>query len=254
MDILLTSVPLAGDLETFLSEELYPYRWPLTIAFIIGVVAALFIAYRLNAHTWAWERRLVTGPAITIFLIVFIPVSYLLISPLFDRSLICEASPIPGADAGSEDCEDENVAVAATNPPSSEATDAPAAAAATPDATDSPETDAPAFEPSVVQQGIFEGADDFHFGEGTALLIETAPGAYTLRFEDFSVRNGPDLFVVLSPSSEGYDEGSLNLGGLRGTDGAFNYDVPAGTDISQFSSAVVWCRLADVTFATATFE
>ena len=49
----------------------------------------------------------------------------------------------------------------------------------------------------MTHRGMFEGADDFHFGRGDALLIETAPGAYTLRFENFSVRNGPDLFVYL---------------------------------------------------------
>jgi hypothetical protein len=103
----------------------------------------------------------------------------------------------------------------------------------------------------VVAKGEFMGADDFHFGEGQALLIETAPGSYVLRFENFSVRNGPDLFVYLSPAAEGDLDGALKLGGLKGTDGAFNYDVPPGTDISTFRSAVVWCDQFAVLFATA---
>jgi hypothetical protein len=123
---------------------------------------------------------------------------------------------------------------------------------ATPGATAAP-TEPAANQPQVIEQGEFQGADDFHFGEGQALLIETEPGKYILRFEDFSVRNGPDLFVYLSPDPEGYDDGAIKLGGLKGTDGAFNYDVPEGTDVSQFKSAVIWCDQFSVLFATATF-
>lgn len=106
----------------------------------------------------------------------------------------------------------------------------------------------------IVLQGDFHGADEFHFGSGKALLVESAPGQHVLRFEGFSVRNGPDLFVYLSPSADGYAEDALDLGPLKASDGSFNYDVPAGTDISRFRSAVVWCRAFSVLFATARFE
>ena len=108
-----------------------------------------------------------------------------------------------------------------------------------------------AFTARVTHRGMVEGADAFHFGRGRALLIETAPGRYVLRFEDFSVRNGPDLFVYLSPSATGYAEGAVNLGRLRATDGAFNYELPAGVDVSQVQSAIIWCRRFAVLFATA---
>jgi hypothetical protein len=99
---------------------------------------------------------------------------------------------------------------------------------------------------------MFMGADDFHFGRGEAQLIETAPGVFTLRFEDFSVRNGPDLFVYLTPDPSGESiDGAINLGGLKATDGAFNYEVPPGTDVSQFASAIVWCRQFATLFAIA---
>jgi hypothetical protein len=58
----------------------------------------------------------------------------------------------------------------------------------------------------------------------------------------------------LSPNPDGYADGSLNLGALKATDGAFNYEVPAGTDVSRFESAIVWCDAFSVLFATATFE
>jgi hypothetical protein len=99
--------------------------------------------------------------------------------------------------------------------------------------------------------GTFKGADDFHFGHGTASLIETAPGSWIVRFADFSVRNGPDLYVYLSPSAKGYDKGALELGTLKATDGSFNYQVPAATDVSRFRSVVVWCKQFAVLFAVA---
>jgi hypothetical protein len=79
-----------------------------------------------------------------------------------------------------------------------------------------------------------------------------ADGRLVLRVEEFSVTNGPDLFVVLSPEADGYADGSLNLGGLKATDGNFNYAIPEGTDLAQYRSAVVWCRSFNVTFAYAT--
>jgi hypothetical protein len=118
-----------------------------------------------------------------------------------------------------------------------------------------PPTPAPptptAFVPYVARSGVFSGADEFHFGSGTALLIESAPGSYVLRFEDFSVRNGPDLHVYLSTAQDGLGTGSLDLGSLKATDGAFNYDVPPGVDIAIYQSVVIWCEPFAVLFAVA---
>jgi hypothetical protein len=110
-------------------------------------------------------------------------------------------------------------------------------------------------EPMAVASGTFVGADDFHFGRGDALIIETEPGKYVLRFENFSVRNGPDLYVYLSTDAAGesIDE-ALNLGGLKATDGAFNYEIPASVDVSQVKSAVVWCRQFSTLFTHAELQ
>ena len=146
------------------------------------------------------------------------------------------------------------MAFAAEPTASPEATASPAPAA-TSTATPEP-TAEPTFVARVRNRGPFHGADDFHFGRGDALLIESAAGQYVLRFENFSVRNGPDLYVYLSPDPGGnVDENTaLNLGTLKGTDGAFNYDIPPGTDVSQYRSAVVWCRQFTVLFAAAPLE
>ncbi len=106
----------------------------------------------------------------------------------------------------------------------------------------------------VVLAGEFMGADEFHTGSGQARIIETGPGTFVLRLEDFSVRNGPDLFVYLSPDPAGYTEGAIELGALKASDGSFSYDVPAGLDIDAVGSVVIWCRAFSIAFATASLD
>ena len=112
----------------------------------------------------------------------------------------------------------------------------------------------PASAGTLVASGEFSGADEFHFGSGMASIVETSPGRYALRFEDFSVRNGPDLYVYLSPDPEGHSPDGLELGLLRATGGSFGYDLPVGTDPADFASVVIWCRQFAVLFAVAPFR
>jgi hypothetical protein len=95
------------------------------------------------------------------------------------------------------------------------------------------------------------GADEFHFGRGTVRLIQTAAGGYVVRLENFEVRNGPDLYVYLSPSVDGSVDGAVDLGRLKADKGNQNYDVPPGTDAEGARSVVIWCRQFSVLFATA---
>ncbi len=104
-----------------------------------------------------------------------------------------------------------------------------------------------------MRRGEFSGTDDFHFGSGTASIIEIAPGRFHLRLEDFSVRNGPDLYVYLSPDPDGYADDALELGTLKATDGSFGYDLPDGVDPARFRSAIIWCKQFSHLFATAPF-
>lgn len=108
----------------------------------------------------------------------------------------------------------------------------------------------------LVGQGQFKDADSFHKGSGQAAIYQLADGSHVLRFEAFSVTNGPDLHVLLSShpaptSSEEVMQGYLDLGSLKGNIGSQNYTLPAGTDISQFKSVVIYCQPFQVVFATA---
>ncbi|MGH2385308.1 MAG: DM13 domain-containing protein [Candidatus Limnocylindria bacterium] len=102
--------------------------------------------------------------------------------------------------------------------------------------------------------GEFQGADDFHFGEGRAVIVEQPDGMLVLSFEEFSVLNGPDLHVYVSPSPDGYATGAIDLGKLKATDGSFSYELPTGTELSSLASVVIWCEPFAVQFAHAELE
>jgi len=75
----------------------------------------------------------------------------------------------------------------------------------------------------------------------------------TIRFsDDFKTKNGPDLKVFLSPKSaaevngKNAVEGAIQLGVLKNNKGAQVYEIPAGTDLSQFSTLLVHCEAYSV--------
>ena len=108
--------------------------------------------------------------------------------------------------------------------------------------------------PSELANGAFQGLD--HPTSGTAQLLELADGKRYLRLEDLDTSNGPDLRVYLSeiPASDdshGYGERFIDLGSLKGNRGDQNYLIPAGTDLSRYKSAVIWCRRFTVGFGVA---
>jgi len=213
-----------GDVESFVSS-LYPYRWVIAGVGATVLAAAVLTGLRMGWQHRAWAHRVAITIVAVPVLAVAVPLGNYLLSPLWERSHLEEASPL----------------VVEPGPAAS-----PAETARTGEAT------ATAAASALLQRsGQFHGADDFHFGRGTALVIETSPGIYVLRVEEFSVRNGPDLFVYLSPDEDGFGEGAVNLGKLKATDGAFNYDIPAGVDVSKFKSAIVWCRQFSALFAVA---
>ncbi|MEM7734225.1 MAG: DM13 domain-containing protein [Deinococcota bacterium] len=113
-----------------------------------------------------------------------------------------------------------------------------------------------ASEPQEVARGSFMDADNFHRGEGTALVFAQGE-QQVLRFEDFRVTNGPDLHVLLVENIDGrsHDElgNTLDLGQLKGNVGSQNYVIPEGTDLSQYTGVMIYCVPFSVTFATAEF-
>jgi electron transfer DM13 len=104
-------------------------------------------------------------------------------------------------------------------------------------------------EASADLAGNFTGVgDEFHDASGIAKVIAVGD-AKVLRLETFSSTNGPDLYVYLSTDKEATD--FVSLGRLKANIGNQNYDIPEGTDLSKYSTVLVWCQQFSVLFGNA---
>lgn len=93
-----------------------------------------------------------------------------------------------------------------------------------------------------------------HSGRGTAAVVDLAGGGRKLTFTDFATDNGPDLrvYLVRGPvEGDGDVDEFVDLGRLKGNVGDQQYDIPEGTDLTSYSTVVVWCRAFSVNFTQA---
>ena len=108
--------------------------------------------------------------------------------------------------------------------------------------------------------GEFMDQDSIHRGSGTAIIYRGPDGSLLLRLENFSVTNGPDLHVYLSPhhnpdrGSQVRATGYVDLGELKGNLGNQNYPIPAGVDIGIQQSVVIYCVPFSVVFSVAMLQ
>lgn len=163
----------------------------------------------------------ITAPAVAAAMVAFGVIGNVLIGVYFERTTLNEADPLAGLTLVS------NSSGAASG------------------------------DGAILARGVFRDGDPGHSGDGDARIVRGADGSLVLRFEHFSVTNGPDLFVYLiedeTPSRAAVEAG-INLGKLKATDGNVNYEIPAGTDGSKFKAAVIWCRQFRVNFAFAPLD
>jgi hypothetical protein len=228
-------VDAIGDLERIFAVWIYPNRVLIAILLLALVVAVAAIARRRGFGRTMRRHPRAAAAILVVILAVGLPVGWYLASPLFLSTSIDEPPPVALADPSLAP-----VPVSQSDRP----LPSPASTAAA--------SPSPMSTPVLVElSGTFTGADEFHFGEGTARLIETSPGSFTVRLEDFAVRNGPDLFVYLSPAIDGYAEGAIELARLKADRGNQNYVVPRGVDIGDAASVVIWCKQFSVLFASA---
>lgn len=107
-------------------------------------------------------------------------------------------------------------------------------------------------DPVRIASGTFTDADNFHMGSGSAIIYEHE-GKQLLRFENFSVTNGPDLRVLLANDPSNLDASYIELGRLKGNMGNQNYEIPSDVDASAYGGVVIYCKPFHVTFSTALF-
>jgi hypothetical protein len=228
------------DLARASFDALYDHRIALGIWSIVAADVASLVAWRRGWLAAARRHPARSDTLVLVALVVGLPLTWYLASPIWIRTSLVEAGPTAAPSIAPTTA--PSVATAPTAPPSLDPT---------PSTTASPRPTP--FAPVTRATGEFSGTDEFHFGRGTASLIEVEPGRYHLRLDDFSVRNGPDLYVYLSTARGDQADDSLELGRLKATDGSFGYDVPPGTDVSAFRSAIIWCKQFSHLFAVAPF-
>jgi electron transfer DM13 len=114
---------------------------------------------------------------------------------------------------------------------------------------------------ALVAKGQFIHADPndpVHYGKGG---VSVYPDTVFLG-EDFEVGPGPDFHVYLVPKADIRSSGDVtdtmyvDLGRLRAFKGSQNYAIPAGVDLKNFPSVVIWCQQFSVLISPAdlTFE
>jgi hypothetical protein len=95
-----------------------------------------------------------------------------------------------------------------------------------------------------------------HDTTGRVRVLRLPDGGQALRIEDLATSDGPDVRVWLSaqPVDRAETAGDatwLELGKLRGNRGDLTYPLPAGTDVRDFGSVVIWCKRFSVAFGAA---
>jgi hypothetical protein len=109
-------------------------------------------------------------------------------------------------------------------------------------------------EPATLAAGSFRSLG--HATSGRAAVLRLSDGRRVLRLADLHTSNGPDLFVYLSAAAadaprDSFDDDFVALGRLKGNQGNQNYQIPAGVDLTRYSTAVIWCRRFTYAFGAA---
>lgn len=201
----------------------------------VAVFAFVFTSDLFN-ETCANERNLLTGELVA--------------------SNCGEGAEIARADSGTDA---DGTPPSTSSPPSATALPQTPTPTSEPSPTPAPTEDAtvamPEDGPGVLAVGMLVDGEPGHDGSGGVELQRLADGSHNVFISSLSVTNGPDLFVVLSRSADGdYQDGDLVLESLTANHGNQNYAVPAGVDVLEFRTVIIWCRAFDVTFAYAVLE
>lgn len=108
----------------------------------------------------------------------------------------------------------------------------------------------------LVASGTFihaDPSDPVHWGRGKVSVYER-----TVFLEpDFKVGPGPKYHVYLVPKAKVRDEAAVkgqkfvDLGRLRAFEGSQRYTIPAGINLADYSSVVIWCEQFGVLISPA---
>ena len=112
---------------------------------------------------------------------------------------------------------------------------------------------------NLVATGTFIHAnpsDPVHWGKGSVEVYEDV----VFLKDDFEVGPGPAFHVYLVPkeevrtSADVRDTMYIDLGKLRAFKGSQRYEIPAGVDLANYPSVVIWCRQFSVLISPADLQ
>jgi Electron transfer DM13 len=99
-------------------------------------------------------------------------------------------------------------------------------------------------------------SDPIHYGKGNVAVYDDLVHLQ----DDFEVGPGPAFHVYLVPRAEVREEADVedsmyvDLGRLRAFKGSQNYSIPAGVDLADYGSVVIWCERFGVLISPATLK
>jgi len=99
-------------------------------------------------------------------------------------------------------------------------------------------------------------SDPVHWGKGRVSVYERA----VFLESDFEVGPGPAFHVYLVPKASIRSAADLtgvkhvDLGGLRAFKGSQRYAIPAGVDLKDYPSVVIWCEAFSVLISPADLQ
>jgi hypothetical protein len=196
------------------------------------------------------DRRL--RLAVVMLGLALTPIAWYLGSPLFINKTVNESFPFSAPATQSQPAATVIAAM-----PAAQSQPAATAMAAMPAAQSQPiSTPVVPSAPVALSSGQFGAIDVIHKGQGTATFYKLPDGKRVLRFEEFKVQNGPDLYVYLSGHPAPRDDGQVRQDGfevarLKGNIGDQNYELPDDLDLSKIKSVVIYCRRFSEVFSTA---
>jgi hypothetical protein len=108
----------------------------------------------------------------------------------------------------------------------------------------------------IIAEGTFIHAnpsDPIHWGKGSVTVRQDS----VFLGPDFEVGPGPKFHVYLVPRAQLRSSGDLSgqmfidLGRLRAFKGSQRYMIPAGLDLANFQSVIIWCERFSVLISPA---
>ncbi|MGQ4493892.1 DM13 domain-containing protein [Dermabacteraceae bacterium P13095] len=210
------------------------------------------------------KNKKIALSAVAVVFVVVAGVALALTQPwrAFTSSTVDEALPGTSAPAAqSAPAEEQGAPAEEQNAPAEEkpAQEKPVADNAAPENNAAPaqaqEQEKPAAPagPVTLTQGEFTSLE--HKTSGTAKIVELPDGSRVLRLENLASSDGPDLKVIVTGKSGGYESlkkaDYTSLGALKATHGNQNYALPAGFDIKNAASVLIWCERFSAPFGVA---